>query len=466
MPLPNPRNARTILIVEDNPVGRKLFRLALNKEGFSVKEAGTAAEALKLVREAAPDLIIQDLMIEGTDGIQLALDYRKLPGGDNIPIIAVSGSQPGLVLAKAVQIGFVDYLAKPIDIAKLIDVVRTHLPNAEQPHNNGRKRTVIVADDNPMQRKLIRAFLEGSGFTVHAAKDGLEALEMVRKLKPNAMVCDVFMPQLDGFGVCKSVRLDPAVSKTPIILYSSVLDDPADRVFAKLAGANEFVTKGQAEYLIEALERALDAPEHPPLGELDLEAVESAQRALRQAELQGELNVRLVRRLGVQEIELALLSQVLRLSATSQLKAFPPAVLESCLSAGQVRAAAIFLRRPSGKVQLSTAFGFPQEAAALRKFYGYVHLIEEVIRDDRPFNASEQQPLSPKLAKLFSVLGPRILITPLSIEKQKLGALVALPAQDADDYFERFVQSVGRYIALAVNLTQVRKRTATQGRRP
>jgi CheY-like chemotaxis protein len=122
------QSARTILIVDNNPIVRKLLRVALAKEGFFVKEAGTGEEAITIVREAAPDLVIQDLMIDGSDGIQLALEYRKLPGADKFPMIAISGLQPALVFAKAVQSGFVDYLAKPVELTKLVEVVRAHLP--------------------------------------------------------------------------------------------------------------------------------------------------------------------------------------------------------------------------------------------------------------------------------------------------------------------------------------------------
>ncbi|MEP7305950.1 MAG: response regulator [Acidobacteriota bacterium] len=81
----------TILVVEDNPTTRKMLRITLTTEGYGVVEAADARAALAAAEKRLPDLVLQDLILPDMDGLELLRRLRALPGGTELPILALSG---------------------------------------------------------------------------------------------------------------------------------------------------------------------------------------------------------------------------------------------------------------------------------------------------------------------------------------------------------------------------------------
>src|SRR6185503_13043202 len=157
-------NAHVVLVIEDNPHTRKIVRLTLGNEGFTVIEASDGIEALALVRDTPPDLILQDLLLPDMDGFELVSRLRALPELAGVPIIAFSGFLSRLEHGRAAAAGFTDFMPKPIEPSRLVQVVRAHLhPDDLTPEQFGRGRRVILADDDPVQLKLARIRLTGLG---------------------------------------------------------------------------------------------------------------------------------------------------------------------------------------------------------------------------------------------------------------------------------------------------------------
>ncbi len=100
-------------------------------------------------------------------------------------------------------------------------------------------QTILVADDDPNLREVVRYTLAQAGFDVVEAKDGREALEKIRARPPALLVLDIMMPELDGLEVCRAVRKDHPF---PIVFLSS-RDDELDRVLALELGGDDFVPK-------------------------------------------------------------------------------------------------------------------------------------------------------------------------------------------------------------------------------
>src|SRR3979409_1596266 len=98
--------APSILVVEDNPTTRKMLRLALVTEGYAVIEAADARSALAAAESTLPDLILQDLILPDMDGLELLRRLRALPGGTEVPILALSGFLSRLEQAQTDQEGF------------------------------------------------------------------------------------------------------------------------------------------------------------------------------------------------------------------------------------------------------------------------------------------------------------------------------------------------------------------------
>jgi CheY-like chemotaxis protein len=102
---------------------------------------------------------------------------------------------------------------------------------------------VLVVDDDPFIRRLIATTLENvTQFELHEASDGLEALEVAQRERPQLVFLDVDMPALDGIDACRRLRADPATSGMTIVMLTAAHGDDVERR-AEEAGADLFLTK-------------------------------------------------------------------------------------------------------------------------------------------------------------------------------------------------------------------------------
>ena len=103
-------------------------------------------------------------------------------------------------------------------------------------------RKVLIADDKATSRELVRTVLESAGYNVIEAANGTEAVRNARNERPDLIILDVHMPELDGFGVIQELRRDAGFAETPIIaLTASAMQGDRERAIA--AGFTSYITK-------------------------------------------------------------------------------------------------------------------------------------------------------------------------------------------------------------------------------
>jgi CheY-like chemotaxis protein len=101
---------------------------------------------------------------------------------------------------------------------------------------------VLVCDDEPVLRMLVRATLDQGDYTVVEACDGDEALELTRAEHPDLILLDMMMPGRSGSDVLRELRSDPATAQTPVIMLTARAQ-ASDREAMDLAGADHYLTK-------------------------------------------------------------------------------------------------------------------------------------------------------------------------------------------------------------------------------
>src|SRR5512141_480112 len=101
---------------------------------------------------------------------------------------------------------------------------------------------VLIVDDEYIGRETLQSVLEGEGYELEMAENGLQAIEKARQLLPDVILLDVMMPGMTGFEVCERIRSDPQVAEIPIIILTA-LDDRESLLTALKAGADDFITK-------------------------------------------------------------------------------------------------------------------------------------------------------------------------------------------------------------------------------
>lgn len=101
---------------------------------------------------------------------------------------------------------------------------------------------VLVVDDNEQNLELLQAYLEDLASEVFAARDGVEALEAVRRVDPDIVLLDIMMPRKSGFQVCAELKADPKLRDIPVVMVTA-LNEAGDVERAVDAGADDFLTK-------------------------------------------------------------------------------------------------------------------------------------------------------------------------------------------------------------------------------
>jgi CheY-like chemotaxis protein len=201
-------SAGTVLVIDDELPVRDLMRRFLNKEGFRVLAVGGGEDGLRIAREQRPDAITLDVMMPRMDGWTVLSALMADPDLRDIPVIMltiVDDKHTGYAL------GASDYLSKPIDRARLLSVLARYR----------RDLPILVVDDDPGVRQLLRRALEAEGYIVVEAENGQAALALLDSGLPGVILLDLMMPVLDGFSVVSALREREAWHGIPVVIITA-----------------------------------------------------------------------------------------------------------------------------------------------------------------------------------------------------------------------------------------------------
>jgi PAS domain S-box-containing protein len=281
----------------------------------------------------------------------------------DLPLLAVTGWAQADE-ARMLTAGFLDVLQKPVEPSRLVEIVARYVGRA-QPRAAKAGARILLVDDDPTQRKLGRLALGSAGFEVVVAEDGEAALRIARERRPDAILSDVLMPKMDGFGLCKAVRADPTLSNVPIVLMSAHDVEDADRALADRFGASRYVSRtGGYDAAMRALLDAIESPgaqrAAPPPDDLQADYL---RRIAHQLERQASLGSGLARQVSLQATALSVLDGL----SESLARQLDPEnalaeTLAECLDAAGLSVGAILLRETGGRLTAKAQIGWPTES--------------------------------------------------------------------------------------------------------
>jgi signal transduction histidine kinase/DNA-binding response OmpR family regulator len=233
-----------VMVVDDDSSSRHLLASIVRREGYRVIEATDGEAALALARENRPDIITLDVLMPRLDGWAVLAALKSDVELRDIPVIIVT------VLADrgiALSLGAAEFVTKPVDRARLATVIRQNVQGTG---------TVLVIDDDPDSRGLVRRHLDKLGWSVAEAAEGRAAMAWLARNPPPALILlDLMMPGMDGFAFLDEIGNRAEWRNIPIVILTAKQLGAAEREL--LAGRTREIIEKSADDLAGVLQRSL-----------------------------------------------------------------------------------------------------------------------------------------------------------------------------------------------------------------
>jgi len=250
--------ADTILVIEDDPMARSIMKQYLEPTGCKVHFATNKEEARKAIPAVKPALITLDITLGKESGWDLLSEIKSDPKTAEIPVMVISAvDERGIGCA----FGAEDYLVKPVNRQQLLG--RLQAMGLASPDLE-RQIQVLVIDDHPEARLLLRKILEGENMKVVEAENGKEAVQAAHVSVPDLILLDLMMPGVSGFEVLQDLRALPATRKVPVIVVTAkdLTQEEASVLSGNVAAVFRKSSLSRAEFAQE-VRRVLDVKEQP-----------------------------------------------------------------------------------------------------------------------------------------------------------------------------------------------------------
>ena len=213
----------TVLVIEDDPGAVRLLRTYLEGEGYSVEVATDGEAGIAAARANPPGAIILDVLLPGIDGWEVLRRLKIDPGLRDVPVMVATVVDERNV---AMNLGAVDYFVKPVRRDALLARLATYTFTTKVKERNIR---VLVIDDERIARDLVANALRPEGFEVITAASGPEGLALAHERPPDLIICDLVMPEMDGFEVVNRLAESDMPKDVPILILTGQDLTPADR---------------------------------------------------------------------------------------------------------------------------------------------------------------------------------------------------------------------------------------------
>jgi adenylate cyclase len=216
----SPTGGNLVLVIDDDPTVRDLMRRHLERDGVEVITAEGGVEGLRLARERRPSVITLDVLMPDMDGWRVLRELKADEDLALIPVVMVTMLDDK---NKGYALGVSDYLNKPVSRDQLRSMVERFLTNAAGAH-------VLVVEDDETARTMMRRILVGEGCLVSEAVNGRRALERISDERPDLILLDLMMPEMNGFEFLQELRASPETIDIPVIVVTAADLTEADRL--------------------------------------------------------------------------------------------------------------------------------------------------------------------------------------------------------------------------------------------
>ncbi len=216
------KNAKTVLIIDDDPTVSELMKRHLLKENYNVVVAPNGKDGVKLAREITPDVITLDILMPEMDGWSVLRTLKADPMVSDIPVIMASILDEK---NKGFSLGAADFLSKPVQKDYLMKAIRNLIGDKDN------LKICLIEDDNSL-RFTIKEILEKQNVKIIEAENGKVGISVLKneEIKPDLILLDLMMPVMNGFEFLKVIR-ETEFSNIPILVLTGADLSEEERKF-------------------------------------------------------------------------------------------------------------------------------------------------------------------------------------------------------------------------------------------
>ena len=221
--------ARDVLLIEDDLQAVDLITRYLEPTGYHLVSATSGIDGIAAARRLKPRAILLDVLLPDIDGWEVLRRMKADPELRDIPVVVVTvvdERELGLALGAA------DYLLKPVDREALVDALDRCLTTSRS------AARILAIDDDPATLSFLRAVLEPDVATLLTASGGRDGLKLAQPGGLDLVICDLIMPEIDGFEVIAQLKASPTTAETPILVLTghTLSESEKERLNGRVAG--------------------------------------------------------------------------------------------------------------------------------------------------------------------------------------------------------------------------------------
>ena len=228
----------TVLVVDDDPTVWEMMQRYLAREGFHVVTAADGEEGLRIAKHIRPCVITLDVVMPEKDGWDVLRSLKSEKALSDIPVVMLTIVDER---NKGYALGASDYVVKPVNREHLLAIL-------EKYRMSDAPNRVLVVEDDPDMRARLRATLTEQGWEVEEAENGRVALRSLSGNRPNLILLDLMMPEMDGFEFLAELRNDRSNQEIPVVVVTGAdltaedrqnLNGGVEKVLSKSAYSRE-----------------------------------------------------------------------------------------------------------------------------------------------------------------------------------------------------------------------------------
>jgi len=207
-----PGQKMTILVIDDDKSTRDIVARFLDKEGYRIETAASGEEGLRRARELQPDVITLDVMMPTMDGWSVLAVLKADKELANIPVVMITMSDNKNM---GYTLGASEYLMKPVEKDALIKVLKRFECDPSSCN-------ILVVEDEDATREMMVRMVENEGWDVTQAENGRVALEKLGTVRPDLILLDLMMPEMDGFEFVAAMRKNAQWRSIPVVVVTAM----------------------------------------------------------------------------------------------------------------------------------------------------------------------------------------------------------------------------------------------------